>query len=223
MTTYSTPKTGLSLMWDRIIHTSLRSKARQVGDQTSKRSWARRVENFELVPEAYRRMVLEIILDERHLPYAVLTPTYEGHLRPENEKLVFCLDHSLYILENNGPNVTANIYKFENIQRIEFGEILLKAWLRIYGTGDQGVYSNTLLCFNSVTDFLFNPIIEAIRRSDEPVIPVDLPQESEKFSSLASSYFKFMNYARNSLLPGEPVAHYFLQPEMETVPRPYWE
>ena len=44
-----------------------------------------------------------------------------------------------------------------------------------------------------------------------------MQQEREKFSPLKARHIKFMNYARRSLLPGERVAQYILQPEMETV------
>lgn len=38
---------------------------------------------------------------------------------------------------------------------------------------------------------------------------------ARKFSPLKWKHFKFMNYARNSLRPGERVEQYILQPEME--------
>ncbi len=217
MTSSSTPKTNLSLVWERLVGASLRSKARLTGEQASRQTWAKKVYNFESVPEAFRPAALEIVQVEQNFPYAVLTPTFAGYRKVENEKLIFCLKHRLYILENGGQTVTSTSYELENIHRIEFGEILLKAWVQICGTDDRGIYSNTYLCFNSVTDFLFNPFIEVVRLSDEPLIPGNLQQEGEKFSLLNWRHFKFMNYARNSLLPGEQVAQYIFQPEMETV------
>ncbi len=52
-----------------------------------------------------------------------------------------------------------------------------------------------------------------VRRDD-----ISLETEQEKFNSLDSSTFKFMNYARNSITPGEEVIHFVWQPEIQ-VPR----
>jgi hypothetical protein len=215
MANSSTPKTNLSQIWDCFIHPNLHFRTAQNDEQISGRSWAKKVHNFDVVPEAFRRAVLEIIRDEQNLPYAVLTPTFEGYLKLENEKLIFCLDHSLIILEKIGEHITSTCYRLEKIHRIEFGKILLEAWIKICGKNDQGVYLESRLRFNSVSDFMFNPFIEAVRRLDEPEILVDTQQEREKFSSLMERHIKFMNFARKSLLPGERVIRFFLQPEIK--------
>lgn len=186
------------------------------GEQISKRSWAKKIYSFESIPEAFKPLADLLMHDKQAFPYTVLTPTFEGFLKRENEKLVFYLHERLYILENDQHDVTATSFELKNIYRIEFGEILLKAWIHIDGTDDQGQFSTGQLRFNSVTDFLFNPFIEAGRHPDEHSLPVDMQQEREKFALLKWNHFKFMNYARDSLLPGERVEQYILQPEMET-------
>jgi hypothetical protein len=215
MTTSTTSKSNLRQAWGRLIRARPRLRAALTGEQISKRSWAKKVYTFEALPEAFQPIASDLLLDKQAFPYVVLTPTFEGFLKRENEKLVFCLDHRLYILENDQQKVTTTSYELENIYRIEFGEILLKAWIHICGMDDQGHFSTTQLRFNSVTDFLFNPFIEALRHAEQPAVPGDMQQEREKFSPLKWKHFKFMNYARNSLLPGERVEHYILQPEME--------
>ena len=217
MTIYSRLKTSLFQVWEHLLHSLRRSRAGVDDEQITRRSWATKVYNFKSLPQAFQPPVLEIIGEEQALPYTVLTPTFEGYLKRENEKLVFCLDNRLFVLEKDGQNVSVTHFEHKNIYRIEFGEILLKAWINICGIDDRGVYSNTSLRFNSVTDFLFDPFLEAVRRSDEPANPGDMQQEREKFSPLKARHIKFMNYARKSLLPGERVAQYTLQPEMETV------
>ena len=163
MTIYSRLKTSLFQVWEHLLHSSQRSSAGMTAEQFTRRSWATKVNNFESLPQAFQPPVLEIIREEQALPYAVLTPTFEGYLKRENEKLVFCLDNRLFVLEKDRQNITVTHYEHKNIYRIEFGEILLKAWINIYGVDDRGVYSPTALRFNSVTDFLFDPFIEAIR------------------------------------------------------------
>jgi hypothetical protein len=211
----STPKTNLSQAWNRFISAGLSPRAKLKGEPLTERSWAKKVNNFESMPEAFRRPTLEIILDEQNLPYAVLTPTFEGYKKLENEKLIFCLDHRLFILENDGVRVTSTSYGLENIHRIEFGKILLEAWIKICGRNDQGIYSGSRLRFNSVSDFLFYPFIETVRQLDQPEILVDTQHERGKFSGLMERHIKFMNFARSSLLPGERVIRFFLQPEIE--------
>jgi len=65
-----------------------------------------------------------------------------------------------------------------------------------------------------VTDYLFTPFLDKIRPA--PSAPRDADQSSEraKFDYLMHLNFKFMNYARRSLVPGEKVIHTVLQPEI---------
>ena len=216
MTTSTTPKPNLRQIWERLSHADPRLRAKLTGEQITRQSWAKKVYTFEALPEAFKSIACDLMSDKQAFPYAVLTPTFEGFLKHENEKLVFCQDQRLYVLEKDQRNVIPTSYRFANIYRIEFGEVLLKAWINIRGTNDQGEFSTTQLRFNSVTDFLFNPFIEAVRLFDVPTVPLDMQQEREKFSPLKQKHFKFMNYARNSLLPGEHVEQYIFQPEMKT-------
>jgi hypothetical protein len=216
MTQSSNLKTNLYQVWERFLLANIRSRTKKSDEQLSRESWAEKVNTLESVPKVFRPTVREIIPDGQPFPYSVLTPTFEGYLERENEKLIFCLNHRLFILENDGQKANVTSYRLENINRIEFGEILLKAWINICGTNDTGTHSNSRLRFNSVTDFLFVPFIEAVRHSDQPAIPVDMQREREKFSPLKARHIKFMNYSRKSLLPGERVVQYILQPEIQT-------
>ena len=98
---------------------------------------AKKLHNFESLPEAFQPMLSDLIKDKQSFPYTVLTPTFEGYLEQENEKLVFFQDHRLIILEKDQQEVAITSYRLENIYRIEFGKILLKAWVHICGTDDR--------------------------------------------------------------------------------------
>jgi hypothetical protein len=78
----------------------------------------------------------------------------------------------------------------------------------------EGITSSSAFKFNTTTDFLFTPILHRMRRSsgDSPSSADNL--ELEKFDSWRKINFKFMNYARRSLLAGERVVHAILQPEI---------
>jgi len=209
-------KIHLRQRWERIFYASERSRTKLSGGQISERSWAKKVSSFQELPKAFQPFASDLLLDVQTFPYSVLTPTFEGFWKRENEKLLFSQDDSLYILENDQRKVNLTSYELENIYRIEFGKILLDAWIYICGLDNQGHYSTTYLRFNSVTDFLFNPFIELVRNLEEPTVPGNMLQEREKFSPLESKHFKFMNYARKSLLPRERVEQYLLQPELDT-------
>ena len=165
MTIYSRLKTSLFQVWEHLLHSSQRSSAGMTDEQFTRRSWATKVNNFKSLPQAFQPPVLEIIREEQALPYAVLTPTFEGYLKRENEKLVFCLDNRLFVLEKDRQNITVTHYEHKNIYRIEFGEILLKAWINIYGVDDRGVYSTNCITFQLSDRFLVRPIC----RGNSPV------------------------------------------------------
>ena len=210
------PKTNFRQAWERLLRASPHLKSRLTDEEISRLSWARKVNTIQALPEAFQPMASELMLEGQDFPYAVLTPTFEGYLKRENEKLVFCLDNRLYVLEKEQQEVTTTSYGFEQIYRIEYGKILLKAWIRICGTDHQGQFSTTVLRFNAITDYLINPFVEAVRCSAEPAVLVDMQQERAKFSPLKWEHYKFMNYARKCLVPGERVEQYILQPEKET-------
>ena len=100
MTISTTPKTKLRQVWEQIMHATSRFSAKLAGEQISRLSWARMVYTFEALPDEFQPIASDLIPDKQTFPYAVLTPAFEGSLKRENEKLVFCLDHRLYILEN---------------------------------------------------------------------------------------------------------------------------
>ncbi len=184
MTTSISPKINFRQAWQWLLHNGPSLRAALTGEQISKQSWAKKVHDFGSLPEAFQPVLSDLINVKTSFPYTVLTPTFEGYLEQENEKLVFFLERRLIILEKDQQEVAITSYRLENIHRIEFGKILLKAWIQIYGMDDQGQFSITKLRFNSVTDYLFAPFIEAGRHSNEPVEEIDKQVEREKFSPL---------------------------------------
>lgn len=179
-------------------------------------SWARCIESFDEVPPFYQSFLLSLLGPARRFPYAVLTPTFEGFLNRANEKLVFSLDHTLYILERAKNKLIPTCYSFHDIHYVEVGSILLKAWIHISGVSGDGALSTTTLKFNTVTDFLFTPLLEKIRAVPAEAHSGDYPSELSKFNYLERLNFKFMNYAKSSIMPGEKVVHILLQPEIRS-------
>lgn len=181
------------------------------GEQTM-RAWAKRLHSLAEVPEIYRDFFNTLPV----FPYAVLTPSYEGFLVKVNPKLVCSFDNQIYVLEHRSNRLEVICYPVQNVNYIEAGTILLKSWIKISGVTPNGLTSSTFQ-FSAVTQPFFYPIIEPVRLispSSNP--PTDLQTERDKFVYLLNLHFKFMNYARRSILPGEQVIASLLQPEIQT-------
>ena len=86
--------------------------------------------------------------------------------------------------------------------------------IKISGITRQGIPASSTINFNSVGDYLFTPIVKTIRLATGDFKGVAQDLELDKFDHLIRSNYKFMNYARRSLLAGEKVIHFILQPEI---------
>ncbi len=176
-------------------------------------SWARQVSSYGELPDVYHDR-LKASLGARPLPHAVLTPTYAGFIRRENEKLVFSLDRHLHIWERINGGLTCTCYALEDIHLVESGRILLYAWIGIRGVASHGGLVTSILRFNSVTDYLFAPFVDEIRGASGDLAGADHEPEIRKPDRLSPPSFKFRNYARRSLLPDEQVIDALWQPEI---------
>ena len=157
---------------------------------------------------------MKALLRDRPLPHAVLTPTFPGYVHRENEKLVFSLDRQLYVWERIKNDLKCTGYAFDDIQTIEIGTVLLYAWIGITGVASDGVLTTSIFKFNSVTDWLFAPFIQEIRGAAGDMADADREAEIRTLDSRVQSNFKFRNYARRSLVPGEKVIDALWQPEI---------
>jgi hypothetical protein len=179
--------------------------------EQSMQAWARHLYSLAEVPDIYRDFFDTLPV----FPYAVLTPSYEGFLVRVNPKLVCSFDNQIYVLEYRSNRLEVTCYPVQNVSYIEVGTILLKSWIKIGGVTSNGLASSTFK-FNAVTQPFFYPIIEPVRlTSPSPNPPADLQTERDKFNYLLNLHFKFMNYARRSILPGEQVIASLLQPEIQ--------
>jgi hypothetical protein len=184
------------------------------GWEQSRLSWARVAEFYDEIPAAYRVWLDPLIRGRESFPYIVLTPTYEGYFRRENEKLVCMVDGALHIVERARDRLVPVSYRLEDISAIEVGSILLRGWITVRGLAASGVPSSSTLRFNTVTDRLFAPFVSAFRLGSRPLSGAELDAERAKFDELLARNYKFMNYSRGSIMPGEAVLCYVLQPEI---------
>lgn len=198
---------------DRLAHLPTDQLPVLTGAMQTRLSWARTVDRFDALPAVYQAY-MTALLQGRPWPYAVLTPTYAGFMRREKEQLIFSLDDQLYIVERDTGRLNPIAYPLADVNYFEAGSILLKSWIRVSGVSDTGRLASTTLKFNAVTERLFAPFVEQFRVVIDPAPEVDRGSELNKFDYLMQPNFKFMNYARRSVLPGVHVIDTLLQPEM---------
>ena len=94
---------------------------------------------------------------------------------------------------------------YADVSAVEVGCVLLKSWLTIKGKNTCGVETRVTIKFNTVTDYLFLPIIGRLRRANSVADPEQYEAEQAKFNYLAHDFYKFMNVAKKCILPGEEV------------------
>ena len=129
--------------------------------------------------------------------------------------MVCCIDDRLIILEKTSGEPKCTAFPLNALNCLEIGGVLLKAWIKLQGQADHEMTLTTVaLRFNAVTDWLFAPIVGRIRGA--AAHPSDIPHDLElsKLDDVALPSFKFRNYARRSVLPGDRVIAVLAQPEM---------
>jgi hypothetical protein len=216
----STPRQNLNLTWRRWLRATIESVTLMGAAEQTRLSWAKSVRAIDEIPPFYLEYLHSSLPGLDACLPAVLTPTFRGFLRRENEKLVFIHAERLYILEQTAPGLLAAVFPIAEINYVEVGAILLKAWLRVSGLIDGQLASQTLK-YNTVTQFLFDPMVSNLRCTLSEAersrrAEADLRLERARFDPLRDEFFKFMSYARKSLQPGERVLDYLMQPEIRT-------
>jgi hypothetical protein len=177
-------------------------------------SWARLVRSRDELPPAYHSFFAARPPGEP-FPYAVLTPTFAGFMRRETEKLVCCIGDRLIILEKTSGEPKRLTFSLDELNYVEVGGVLLKAWIKFQGCANQeAALTPITLRFNAVTDHLFTPFVERIRGTNAHPITVLRDVELSKLDDVALLSFKFRNSARHSILPGDRIIAALAQPEV---------
>jgi hypothetical protein len=183
-------------------------------EELTKLTWAKAIESYDDIPHVYRDFFEPLIEDGRAFPYTVLTPSFDGFLSQSTEKLVCALGSEIYILERSGKTFRAQCYPLAEISYIEIRSVLLDSNIKICGATRQGAAAS-ILKFNSVTDYLLIPILKRIRLVGADPKGAVLSSELQKFDQWYRLNYKFMNYAKRSLLGGDKVIRAILQPEIQ--------
>ena len=200
--------------WRQAYASTLAGLPRLSAAEQTKSSWAKSVESYAAVPNVYKDFFEPLLAEGRVFPYTVLTPAHEGFIHRATEKLICDFGREIYVLERSGNAFEAQCYPLEGISYVEVRTILLDSRIKITGVTRQGLPASSTLKFNSVTDYLFTPILERIRLAAVESKGAAQRSELEKFDPWVRLNYKFMNYAKRSLLGGEKVIQTVLQPEI---------
>jgi hypothetical protein len=193
-------------------------------DEITRLSWARRVDSWASVPVDYHPYLEAHLPAQMPFPGGILTPTYQGFLRQENERLILRLGDCLHILERRKEGIVAAVFPLHEIDFVEQGAVLLRAWLSLSGCNAEGHLQQATLRYNTVTEHMFFPLINAVRQlaGAEPAgAPSISPQTQDAIDALEPFSLKFRNYARRSLLPGEQIMVSIFQPEIRRPRLPF--
>jgi hypothetical protein len=184
------------------------------GAELARSSWAKPIESYAEVPDIYESFFKPLLADGRAFPYTVLTPSHERFMHRTSEKLICDFGFEICVLERIGNTFKPQCFPITGISYVEYRTALLASSLKICGVTSDGVHAASTLKFNSVTDYLFTPLLKRIRpatfESEDEIRGLEL----ERFDHLVLVNYKFMNYAKHSLLGGEKVIHSILQPEI---------
>ncbi len=178
-------------------------------------AWARVLRSYDEIPAEYRGAVRPLVEGRPIFPYLVLAPAQLGTRHKVPEKLLCDVGETLYLVERVGSRFTLTGFPWQTARDIEYGNTLLYAWLTLSGLTTEGEAASATVAFNLANLRYFTPLIKKLRPPPAAGADLDsLRAEQAKFDALASASFKFMNFAAESLMPGEKVQQMVWQPEI---------
>jgi hypothetical protein len=186
------------------------------GAQQTMSSWAQVIESYDAVPAAYREECRKILGDRSVFPYVVFAPTIAGLEHKSVDHLLCDVDDTFYILERAGNQVVTTGYPWKTIHDFELGIILLYSWLTLCGETKERTTAVSTVAFNTATLRHLTPFLDKMRPAPTGTDEMELVAERAKLNYLGAVNYKFMNYARESLVHGEQVIQAVWQPEIRT-------
>ncbi len=183
----------------------------EIQSQNTMSQWPIKVKRPEQIPESF---VEE--LDRAFgaaWPYTVFIPPSKWDVDGKRSKVFSMLDDGVMYFEDMKTEVKQLFYPFENILYVEMGRMLLSSWMTIHGIVG-GQYRQSTVSYNTVRDDLFDPIIKRIRTQISPEKSLLEGKNGERLSDLKQLDMEFLNYTKQSLLPGEKIINIIYQPKV---------
>jgi len=177
-------------------------------------AWSRLIESRDEIPPIYRKYVDELFDSVQTFPHMIWTPSLEKSPRKTTEKLICDTDDALYVFEKVGNQIETKCYLYRDIHSSEAGIVLLDSWLTVYGKTSQAELTASKIEVNTTSLRYFAGIQRKLRPALDVTNHENFTREKDKFNILSTTHFKFMNYGRESLLPGETVLQFIVQTEI---------
>ena len=161
-------------------------------------TWSRRLPSVEKAPEVFRP-ALDPGPDG--LPYAVFTPSLQvGLLRRTHPQVWSNGSSAVRTLVDAGGEIREHCYPLAGISHLRVTKTLLRTWISLAGTGPDGKPQTASVEINTVTDSLFDPILDRIRGGNgDTGRPQPLTEAAGPLGR------KFAILAGRALLPGDRV------------------
>ncbi len=177
-------------------------------------SWSQLVENYDAIPQLFQSACRDLLAGMEPFPYVIYAPSLPGGRRRTNANLLAEVGDTLHIWEQRGDQIEAVAYRTADISMVEEGHVLLYSWMTLRGVtvGDGAVM--TTVPFNTVSTPYFLRFINRFRPQPTAVSAADWQKELARFDFLDTANYKFMNYARDSLLPGQTISQLIWQPRL---------
>lgn len=177
-------------------------------------SWARVIESYTAVPEPFKNACRSLLADRSPFPYTLFAPAIGGLQSKGHEKVLCIVDDVFYIWERVGSQIVAATYPLPGISVTEVGRVLLYSWLTVSGVTVDGLTASTTVEFNTVSFPSVEPFVARLRPAAEAAAEAAWQAVRARFDYLEAVNYKFMNYARESLVRGEQVIHTVWQPKI---------
>jgi len=207
--------TSATKLWQRLTSANQSPKRYLPATAQTKRSWARVVDSLSSVPAIYQDQVRSITEAHCCFPYTIVTPTCEGFLSKESEKLICAFDEKLYVLTNSSGHTESQAVEYSTITYAQRASVLLKSWLKLTVSIPEKPLNQFVFRCNSASERCFLLLIEMIR-SYRPIESNPIPQiDHEALRSLEQLDYKLYNYGVSSLLPGQRVRSTLYQPAVQ--------
>jgi AcrR family transcriptional regulator len=175
------------------------------------RTWVRPLNSYGEIPQEFRAAFPKY---KGPFPYTLFIPEDKYMLfLHRSKKILTIVDGQIVLLEVGRNKIEKFSSPISEVLYLERGKILLYSWFTI-----QTLSGAISLKFNTVSEGLFNPVFDKIRQgvgvlqADEAALGEEYP-ESAKFDYLRTVDFKYMNYGRKSIRPGDTVVGIVYQPE----------
>ncbi|MGI6005797.1 MAG: hypothetical protein ACOX88_10405 [Christensenellales bacterium] len=161
-------------------------------------TWTIFLNQARKVPIEFRK-AFDATFAGKPFPYVLLCPDQRLNRPDEDVKLCALSDDALYVFEKGYKPV---VIALNEVILIEHQESLLYSHLRVLGKKDE-----VFVPFNAVSYDYFEPIIQTLRKLDDPQIA----QIPDALRALQEQSFKFTTLGTGVLKGARPLVHYLYQ------------